>query len=98
VAHAVMMLTLSDVTHLAVMYADDQGERSVTSLVLRAGDLLWFVLSRQRDPGHRRHGLRRLSQTGGAGGRRRGTGRSVTLHVQGHYQSVAVPSGRVVRR
>ena len=74
-------------------HVDDQDERSVSSHLLRAGDLLRFVLPRQRDLGHCRHGVRRLPQTGSARGRRRRTGACVyPVHSLANWDSCPTPA------
>jgi len=77
----VFTLHASTLLTVRACHVDDQDERSISSHLLRAGDLLRFVLPRQRDPGHRRHGVRRLPQTGSARGRRRRTGACVSSAV-----------------
>ena len=57
-----------------VVIVDDQDERSVSSVLLRDRHLHGFFLPRQCHPRHRRHGVRRLQETGRSRGRRGGTG------------------------
>jgi len=54
---------------LIIMLAvDDQDERSVSSVLLRDRHLHGILLPRERDPRHRRHGVRRLQETRGSRG------------------------------